>query len=56
MSESICNSSVDYYNQYNFLIKNNNLCIETVPDCIADENILGSQGCIESMSENLINH
>tara|TARA_B100001029_G_C15059127_1_gene456880 strand:- start:2035 stop:3405 length:1371 start_codon:yes stop_codon:yes gene_type:complete len=56
ISGTICNSYIDYNSQYNFLIENNNLCIETVPECIADENILGYQGCIESISKNLIHH
>ncbi len=56
MTETICFSGLDYFNQYNFLIENNNLCIETIPECISNETILGYQGCIESVSKNLINN
>ena len=53
---TICNSNIDYLNPYNFIINNNNLCIESVPDCIADTQILGTQNCFELISKDLINH
>ena len=56
ISETICGSNLDITNRYNFLIHNNNLCVESVPHCISDTDILGNQNCIGLVRQNIINH
>jgi len=55
LTENFCELNIEFSNQYNFMINNNNLCSDNVPNCI-DNEILGYQNCIELIKKNHINH
>jgi Leucine-rich repeat (LRR) protein len=55
LPELFCELNINFTNPYNFMINNNNLCIDDVPFCMNSE-ILGNQNCIESIEKNGINN
>ena len=56
ITPEICNSDLEFSNSYFFMIENNNLCIDSVPECIANDLILGFQNCMSLNSQNKIHH
>ena len=53
---SICDLNIEFDNPYNFMIDNNDLCVENMPSCIAVTEILGYQDCVDLQKQDHINH